>query len=127
VRLRADELEDHPSPASPPVEVHDGKPPVVGEQPPPSVDPKEFGKNVAQTLFAIGAMRWGAHWELSDRESTMLGDALAPLCARALEHVTGFWAELGVVAIVLVPIVQPRMVKDRELAEQRAAAEVPGP
>jgi hypothetical protein len=89
------------------------------------VDPRDFGRNVSRTMFAIASVRWGPHWELTEKEVAMLGDALAPLCARALEQVSGVWAEIGIVAIVLVPIVQPRLRRDRELAKRTAAEEVP--
>jgi hypothetical protein len=84
--------------------------------------PADFMRNMAKTVFAIVALRYGPHWELSEREAGMIGEASAPLGARMLSHVEGIWVELGVVAVVLFPIVEPRIRKEVELAKARAEA-----
>ncbi|MCY3019813.1 MAG: hypothetical protein NTW87_12400 [Planctomycetota bacterium] len=127
-QLRRDELEDAP-PAPVPaavtaadVQFSDAVHGAAAHPEAIDLPPADFMRNMAKTVFAIAALRYGPHWELSEREAGMIGEASAPLGARMLSHVEGIWVELGVVAVVLFPIVEPRIRKEAELARARAGA-----
>lgn len=127
-QLKREEFEDHPAPAAAPgvqVEVHEAPAPGGTPTAKPEMDPADMARNVAVALFAIAALRWGPHWDLSKPEGEMLGQAFAPLARRALEHVSGLGVELTIAAATLFTVVKPRIQKDQELAEQRAQQSPP--
>lgn len=74
---------------------------------------------VCSVGFGIVAGRRGAHWALSDEESGQLGEAMGAVLDKYVPDMEGGPEFALVVAAGM--IVVPRIMVDRQLAEQEAA------
>lgn len=91
-----------------------------------TMNPNEVARLAAKVAFTLLAARLGEHWALSPTEERTLGEAWGPVLAYVLPKLPPIVYVAGIAVVATTSVVMPRLRKDKELAEIRAAQEREG-
>ncbi|MBC54109.1 MAG: hypothetical protein CMQ34_09795 [Gammaproteobacteria bacterium] len=86
--------------------------------PAPTMETGEMCTALLTVIFTLMAGRRGDHWMLSDKESEMLGNALAAVLDKYIPKMQG-GPEATLIVVTLL-IVGPRAMADRQVKKARA-------